>query len=91
VVHYRPADGSVPARPWLRLTFAGENNPRDNTAIAGHACTKLPCRMVFLQHFRGGMDRWDPAATDGLAANRPVVLFDNTGVASSSGQTPDTG
>lgn len=46
--------------------------------------------LVFLQHFRGGMDHWDPAVTDGLAANRPAILFDNTGVASSSGQTPDT-
>jgi pimeloyl-ACP methyl ester carboxylesterase len=46
--------------------------------------------LVFLQHFRGGMDHWDPAVTDGLAANRPVILFDNTGAASSSGQTPDT-
>jgi pimeloyl-ACP methyl ester carboxylesterase len=46
--------------------------------------------LVFLQHFRGGMDHWDPAVTDGLAANRPVVLFDNTGVAASSGETPDT-
>ncbi|WP_043672392.1 alpha/beta fold hydrolase [Streptomyces xylophagus] len=46
--------------------------------------------LVFLQHFRGGMDHWDPAVTDGLAANRPVILFDNTGVASSGGQTPDT-
>jgi pimeloyl-ACP methyl ester carboxylesterase len=45
---------------------------------------------VFLQHFRGGMDHWDPAVTDGLAANRSVVLFNNTGVASSSGQTPVT-
>lgn len=46
--------------------------------------------LVFLQHFRGGMDHWDPAVTDGLAANRPVILFDDTDVASSSGQTPDT-
>jgi pimeloyl-ACP methyl ester carboxylesterase len=46
--------------------------------------------LVFLQHFRGGLDHWDPAVTDGLAANRPVILFNNTGVASSSGQTPDT-
>jgi len=45
---------------------------------------------VFLQHFRGGMDNWDPLVTDGLAANRPVILFDNAGVAGSSGQTPDT-
>src|SRR6476620_9868947 len=46
--------------------------------------------LLFLQHFRGGIDHWDPAVTDGLAANRPVILFDNTGVAGSSGQTPDT-
>jgi pimeloyl-ACP methyl ester carboxylesterase len=46
--------------------------------------------LVFLQHFRGGIDHWDPAVTDGLAANRPVILFDNTGVAGTSGHTPDT-
>ncbi|MCF3130621.1 alpha/beta fold hydrolase [Streptomyces olivochromogenes] len=46
--------------------------------------------LIFLQHFRGGMDHWDPLVTDGLAANRPVILFDNAGVAGSSGETPDT-
>ncbi|MET7937133.1 alpha/beta hydrolase [Streptomyces sp. NPDC005322] len=46
--------------------------------------------LIFLQHFRGGMDHWDPLVTDGLAAKRPVVLFNNRGVASSSGETPDT-
>jgi pimeloyl-ACP methyl ester carboxylesterase len=46
--------------------------------------------LLFLQHFRGGMDHWDPAVTDGLAVNRPVILFDNAGVAASSGQTPAT-
>ena len=46
--------------------------------------------LIFLQHFRGGMDHWDPAVTDGLATNRPVILFNNTGVASSSGETPNT-
>jgi pimeloyl-ACP methyl ester carboxylesterase len=46
--------------------------------------------LVFIQHFRGGMDNWDPLVTDGLAAGRPVILFDNAGVAGSSGQTPDT-
>ena len=45
--------------------------------------------LIFLQHFRGGLDHWDPLVTDGLAAGRPVILFDNAGVASSSGQTPD--
>ena len=51
--------------------------------------TKTGTPLVFLQHFRGGMDHWDPAVTDGLAANRPVILFNNTGVASSSGATPN--
>jgi pimeloyl-ACP methyl ester carboxylesterase len=46
--------------------------------------------LLFLQHFRGGMDHWDPAVTDGFARSRPVILFDNAGVASSSGETPDT-
>jgi pimeloyl-ACP methyl ester carboxylesterase len=43
-----------------------------------------------MQHFRGGMDHWDPTVTDGFAKNRPVILFDNAGVAASSGETPDT-
>jgi pimeloyl-ACP methyl ester carboxylesterase len=46
--------------------------------------------LLFMQHFRGGMDHWDPAVTDGFARDRPVILFDNAGVASSSGETPDT-
>jgi len=46
--------------------------------------------LVFLQHFRGGLDNWDPLVTDGLAQGRPVFLFNNAGVASSSGETPNT-
>jgi pimeloyl-ACP methyl ester carboxylesterase len=46
--------------------------------------------LLFMQHFRGGMDHWDPAVTDGFAERRPVILFDNAGIASSSGDTPDT-
>jgi pimeloyl-ACP methyl ester carboxylesterase len=52
------------------------------------ASTGVP--LLFLQHLRGGMDHWDPAVTDRLAANRPVILFDNAGVAASSGETPTT-
>jgi pimeloyl-ACP methyl ester carboxylesterase len=44
--------------------------------------------LVFNQHFRGTMDSWDPAVTDGLAKNREVILFDNAGVSSSSGHVP---
>ena len=46
--------------------------------------------LVFMQHFRGGLDHWDPVITDGLGRDRPVILFDNAGVAASSGDTPET-
>jgi len=45
--------------------------------------------LFFLQHYRGGMDHWDPLMTDGLAAGREVILFNGRGVASSTG-TPRT-
>jgi pimeloyl-ACP methyl ester carboxylesterase len=43
---------------------------------------------VFNQHFSGTMDYWDPAVTDGFAKDREVILFNNAGVSSSSGETP---
>jgi pimeloyl-ACP methyl ester carboxylesterase len=46
--------------------------------------------LVFFQHFVGNLDDHDPAISDGFAADREVVLFDNTGVASTSGEVPDT-
>jgi pimeloyl-ACP methyl ester carboxylesterase len=44
--------------------------------------------LVFNMHFMGTMDHWDPAVTDGFAADREVILFDNAGVSSSSGKVP---
>src|SRR5258708_21170716 len=46
--------------------------------------------LVFLQPFRGGLDNCDPLVTDLLAQERSVILFNNAGVASSSGETPNT-
>jgi pimeloyl-ACP methyl ester carboxylesterase len=46
--------------------------------------------IVFLQHFTGTMDNWDPAVTNGLARNHPVILFNNNGVSTSGGVTPDS-
>jgi pimeloyl-ACP methyl ester carboxylesterase len=46
--------------------------------------------IVFNQHYTGTMDYWDPAVTDGLAQSREVILFDNAGVSSSSGETPSS-
>jgi len=44
--------------------------------------------LVFNQHFTGTMDHWDPAVTNGLATEREVILFNNAGVSSSSGEVP---
>jgi pimeloyl-ACP methyl ester carboxylesterase len=44
--------------------------------------------LVFNMHFTGTMDHWDPAVTDGFARDRDVVLFDNAGISSSSGEVP---
>ena len=44
--------------------------------------------LVFNQHFTGTMDHWDPAVTDGLAKDHEVILFNNAGVSSSSGEVP---
>ncbi len=44
--------------------------------------------FVFNMHFTGTMDHWDPLVTDGFAKDREVILFDNAGVSSSSGEVP---
>ncbi|MDB5368125.1 MAG: alpha/beta hydrolase [Rhodospirillales bacterium] len=44
--------------------------------------------LVFNMHFTGTMDHWDPAVTDGFAATREVILFNNEGISSTSGEVP---
>jgi pimeloyl-ACP methyl ester carboxylesterase len=46
--------------------------------------------LVFNMHLNGNLDMWDPAVTDGLAREREVILFDNAGVGSSTGEVPTT-
>jgi pimeloyl-ACP methyl ester carboxylesterase len=46
--------------------------------------------LVFIPHILGNMDSWDPSVTDGLAQHREVILFNNSGVASSTGEVPAT-
>src|SRR5258708_37317342 len=46
--------------------------------------------LVFNQHYIGTMDYWDPMVTDGLALDREVILFNNAGISSSSGEVPTT-
>ena len=46
--------------------------------------------LLFLQHFTGTLDNWDPAVTDPLARGREVILFENAGVGRSTGSVPTT-
>ena len=41
--------------------------------------------LFFVQHFRVGLDHWDPLVTDSLAKGREVILFNGRGVGSSTG------
>ncbi len=45
--------------------------------------------LIFLHGSLWTMDDWDPKITNGLAQHYKVVLFDNKGVGSTSGITPD--
>src|SRR5882724_2885937 len=46
--------------------------------------------LLFLQHFTGTLDNWDPAVTDPLAVGREAILFSNAGVGRSGGKVPET-
>ncbi|MFE4628387.1 alpha/beta fold hydrolase [Streptomyces mirabilis] len=46
--------------------------------------------VLFLQHFRGNLDNWDPAFVDRVATQREVILLDNVGVGASTGTVPST-
>jgi pimeloyl-ACP methyl ester carboxylesterase len=49
-----------------------------------------PTPLLFLEYFNSNLDGWDPALTNGLAADHEVILFDNAGVGASGGKTPYT-
>ena len=44
--------------------------------------------LLFFMHFTGTMDHWDPALSDGFALDREVILFNNAGISSCSGEVP---
>lgn len=52
--------------------------------------TKSKHPLLFLQHFTGTLDNWDPAVTDPLAAEHDVILFENAGIGRSTGKAPPT-
>ena len=45
--------------------------------------------LVFLQHFTGNMDAWDPAVVNAFAKTRPVIVFNNRGVGATDGVVAD--
>lgn len=47
-----------------------------------------PAPLLFLNYFAANMDDWDPKVTNGFAAEREIILFDNAGVGCSTGETP---
>jgi len=46
--------------------------------------------VLLLNRFRGTMDDWDPALIDRIAAQRPVLMFDQPGFSRSTGVAPDS-
>jgi len=46
--------------------------------------------LVMLIRYRTNMDDWDPAFLDALAQERTVIVFNQSGVASSTGSVPNT-
>ncbi|HTU96425.1 MAG TPA: alpha/beta hydrolase [Solirubrobacteraceae bacterium] len=46
--------------------------------------------LLFVNHFRGNLESFDPLISDALASDREVILFDNAGVGLSTGTAPDT-
>jgi len=46
--------------------------------------------LLLLNYFAANMDDWDPKITNGLAADRDVIIFDYPGIGRSTGATPST-
>lgn len=46
--------------------------------------------LVLMIRYRANMDDWDPAFLDALAKERTVIIVNQSGVSSSSGQVPTT-
>jgi pimeloyl-ACP methyl ester carboxylesterase len=46
--------------------------------------------LLLLHHLTAVLEDWDPRVVDGIAAYRPVIVFDNRGVGRTTGATPRT-
>jgi pimeloyl-ACP methyl ester carboxylesterase len=84
ICRYEKACSAGSPRSFDRITSATKTPP---CFAPGGGGKGLP--LLFCQHFTGTIDNWDPTITNTLAQGREVILFDNQGVGSSSGQAPD--
>lgn len=57
--------------------------------LFGAASTSTTPPLVFLQHFRGTLNHWDPLLLNPLSLTHPILLLDYAGVGSSSGAVRD--
>lgn len=80
--------GKVTATTVANQTVQGSNGVRYAYRRFGNSGGGVP--VVLLQHFRGNLDNWDPALLDALAGEREVIAFNNVGVASTDGTTPNS-
>src|SRR5262245_26079364 len=82
----------------MSITSAGSNTTAPTQLLRGRQETYAyrrfgsgPARpLLFLQHFTGTLDNWDPAVSDPLARQREVILFDSAGIGRSTGSVPTT-
>ncbi len=81
------------------LSTAGETAATADTLFVEAGDTRYAYRelgdgtgtpLVMVTRYRANMDDWDPAFLDALATDRSVIVFNQSGIASSSGQVPDT-
>jgi pimeloyl-ACP methyl ester carboxylesterase len=88
-LHMDNADnGLITARTVQTGTVVAANGIEYAYRRFGHSTDGVP--LVFLQHFRGNLDNWDPDLVDDIAAEREVILVDNAGVGASTGTVPST-
>lgn len=80
--------GKVTATTVANQTVQGSNGVRYAYRRFRNSGGGVP--VVLLQHFRGNLDNWDPALLDALAGEREVIAFNNVGVASTDGTTPNS-
>jgi pimeloyl-ACP methyl ester carboxylesterase len=80
--------GKVTATTVANQTVQGSNGVRYAYRRFDNSGGGVP--VVLLQHFRGNLDNWDPALLDALAGEREVIAFNNVGVASTDGKTPNS-